>query len=89
MSDQTSSPALARPAFWRRGLAGLFDFLTVFFVGGYVIGSLTGETTKDGFSLTGLRELVLFPMMVAYFYIGWKVLGGTLWQRIFGARPVV
>jgi hypothetical protein len=89
MSDQTSSPALARPAFWRRGLAGLFDFLTVFFVGGYVIGSLTGETTKDGFNLTGLPALVLFAMIVAYFYIGWKVLGGTLWQRIFSARPVV
>jgi hypothetical protein len=23
--------------FWRRGLAGFLDFLTIFFVGGYVI----------------------------------------------------
>jgi hypothetical protein len=88
MSDQLSSPGLARPAFWRRGLAGLFDFLTVFFVGGYVIGSLTGETTKEGFSLNGLPALVLFITIVAYFYVGWKVLDGTIWQRIFGARPV-
>ena len=88
MSDQSNLPGLARPAFWRRGLAALFDFLTVFFIGGYLIGSLTGETTKDGFNLTGLPALVLFAMIVAYFYIGWKVLGGTIWQRIFGARPV-
>ena len=89
MSDQSNLPGLARPAFWRRGLAALFDFLTVFFIGGYLIGSLTGETTKDGFNLTGLPALVLFAMIVAYFYIGWKVSGGTIWQRIFGARPVV
>jgi hypothetical protein len=88
MSDQTGSPTLARPAFWRRGLAGFLDFLTVFFIGGYVIGSLTGETTADGFKLSGLPALVLLVLIVAYFYFGWKVLGGTIWQRIFSARPV-
>ena len=88
MSDQTSSPALARPAFWRRGLAGLLDFLTVFFIGGYAIGSLTGEATQSGFNLTGLPALVLLAALIAYFYFGWKVLGGTIWQRILGARPV-
>jgi hypothetical protein len=88
MSDQTNASPAARPAFWRRGLAGFFDFLTVFFVGGYVIGSLTGETTKDGFNLSGLPALALLVLIVLYFYLGWKVLGGTLWQRVFGARPV-
>jgi hypothetical protein len=72
--------------FWRRGLAGFLDFLTVFFVGGYVIGAATGETTTDGFSLHGASALVLFVVIVLYFYLGWKVLGGTLWQRILGAR---
>ncbi|MCA3569382.1 MAG: hypothetical protein IOD07_18780, partial [Bradyrhizobium sp.] len=43
-------PPLAKP-FWRRGLAGLLDFITVFFGGGYAIGAATGQTTKDGFSL--------------------------------------
>ncbi|HET7886917.1 MAG TPA: RDD family protein [Bradyrhizobium sp.] len=88
MSDQTSSPTLTRPAFWRRGLAGLLDFITVFFVGGYAIGSLTGETTNNGFNLNGLPALVLLVLIVAYFYFGWKVWGGTIWQRILGARPV-
>jgi hypothetical protein len=88
MSDQANASPATRPAFWRRGLAGFFDFLTVFFVGGYVIGSLTGETTKDGFNLSGLPALALFALLILYFYLGWKVLGGTLWQRVFGAQPL-
>jgi hypothetical protein len=88
MSDQTGSSAIAKASFWRRGLAGFLDFLTVFFVGGYVIGSLTGETTQDGFKLTGIAALALFVVIVLYFYLGWRVVGGTIWQRVFGARPV-
>ena len=84
MSDQ-AVPQVKKP-FWRRGLAGFLDFLTIFFVGGYVIASLMGETTTDGFHLTGLAALVLIAVVVLYFYLGWKVLGGTIWQRIFVAR---
>lgn len=89
MSESAMPPPMPPPAtkpFWRRGLAGLFDFLTVFFVGGYVIGKLTGETTSEGFNLTGGAALALFVLIVAYFYLGWKKLGGTIWQRIFRAR---
>jgi hypothetical protein len=87
MSDQASASAVTKPAFWRRGLAGFFDFMTVFFVGGYVIGSLSGERTADGgFNLNGLPALALLVVIVLYFYLGWKVLGGTIWQRIFRAR---
>jgi len=85
MTDHSISPTLRKP-FWRRGLAGVLDFLTVFFIGGYLIGALTGETTSDGFHLTGLPALALFAVIFAYFYLGWKVLGGTIWQRAFGAR---
>lgn len=84
MSGQPTPPAM-RP-FWRRALAGVLDFLTVFFVGGYGIAKLTGETTGNGFKLTGVPALVLFALVLAYFYLGWKRLGGTLWQRVFKAR---
>jgi len=87
MSDQTSS-AIARVPFWRRGLAGFLDFVTVFWVGGYVIGSMTGETTNDGFNLTGPAALMLLGLVVLYFYLGWTVGGGTIWQRVWGARPL-
>ena len=94
MSDSATPPPLLPPPmpappikpFWRRGLAGFFDFLTVFFVGGYLIGKFTGENTSDGFDLTGAPALALFALIVAYFYLGWKKLGGTIWQRIFRAR---
>jgi hypothetical protein len=84
MPDQPNTPVI-KP-FWRRGLAGLLDFLTVFFVGGYIIAEFTGETTTQGFNLTGVPALVLFVIIILYFYLGWKKLGGTIWQRIFGAR---
>ena len=80
MTDQT------RPvATWRKVLAGLFDFLTVFFVGGYVIGKSTGNLTDDGFKLEGLPALLLFAVIIAYFVVGRKYLGGTIWQRILRA----
>jgi uncharacterized RDD family membrane protein YckC len=90
MSEPPSLPAekslpAAKP-FWRRGLAGLLDFLTVFFAGGYVIGALTGNLSSDGFKLEGWPALLLFALMVLYFYLGWNKLGGTIWQRILNAR---
>ena len=88
MSDQTGSTAVAKAPFWRRALAGILDFITVFWVAGYLIGSMSGETTKDGFNLTGTAALMLLAVIVLYFYLGWKVVGGTIWQRIFGARPM-
>ena len=85
MTDQPAPPPLPKP-FWRRGLAGFLDFVTVFFVGGYVIAKFTGETTADGFQLNGLPALALFALIVLYFYLGWKKLGGTIWQRVLSAR---
>jgi DMSO reductase anchor subunit len=72
-------------ATWRKVIAAIFDFLTVFFVGGYVIGKLTGNLTDDGFKLEGLPALLLFAIVIAYFVVGRKYLGGTIWQRIFRA----
>ena len=83
MTDQLNVPA--RRPFWRRALAGILDFLTVFLVGGYVIGWLTGGTTPNGFSLNGLPALVLFALIALYFYLGWRRFGGTIWQRALKA----
>lgn len=79
-------PERATPvASWRKVLAGILDFLAVFFVGGYVIGKFTGGLTDDGFRLEGLPAFVLFALVIAYFVVGRKYLGGTIWQRIFKA----
>jgi hypothetical protein len=84
MSDPTD-PSAIKP-FWRRSLAGILDFLTVFFIGGYAIAYFSGEIASDGFNLTGLPALVLVAVLVLYFYLGWNRLGGTIWQRILRAR---
>ncbi|MGA9443256.1 MAG: hypothetical protein WBV18_07515 [Methyloceanibacter sp.] len=36
---------------WRKVLAAIFDFITIFFAGGYAVGYLTGSLTPDGFEL--------------------------------------
>ena len=70
----------AKPvATWRKVVAAILDFLTIFFLGGYAIGSVTGDTTETGFSLNGIPALVLFAVVIAYFVIGHKYAGGTIW----------
>jgi hypothetical protein len=83
----TEPPVRPASAF-RRGVAAFLDFLTVFFVGGMLIGKLTGQTIEGGFVLTGGAAFGLFALIVVYFYVGRKIAGGTLWDRILGiARP--
>lgn len=70
---------------WRIVLAAILDFFTVFFIGGYVIGKLTGNVSETGFSLNGLPALALFAVIILYFVLA-RWVGGTLWQRILRAR---
>ena len=90
MNEQTSPVAkpVSTPqvSTWRKVLAAILDFFTVFFVGGYLIGMATGNTTDEGFQLNGGPALVLFALLIAYFVIGSKYAGGTLWQRVLGTR---
>jgi hypothetical protein len=71
---------------WRKVVAAILDFLTIFFAGGYAIGRLTGNLTDDGFKLEGAPALILFAIIVSYFLLFPKYLGGTLWQRILRFR---
>ena len=73
-------------ATWRKVVAAILDFFTVFFIGGYAIGRMTGNLTDEGFNLQGGPALVLFAVIVAYFVVFTKYLGGTLWQRLLGTR---
>lgn len=71
---------------WRIILAAILDFFTAFFVGGYLVAVVTGDVTSKGFQLNGLPALACFALIVIYFWVGRKYLGGTLWQRILKAR---
>ena len=51
----------AKPvATWRKVLAAILDFFTIFFVGGYIVGYATGNLTADGFDLQGGPALIFF-----------------------------
>jgi uncharacterized RDD family membrane protein YckC len=73
-----------KPAFWRRIFAGILDFLLVFVGGGLLIGKLTGDTTENGFQLNGMPALILFALVIAYFVVFNRFLGGTIFKRVFG-----
>jgi hypothetical protein len=86
MSEQHVNPAAASLS--RRVFALILDILTVFFLGGYLVGWLTGNLTPDGFKLEGASALILFAIIGAYFYVGRKIAAGTVWDRILGiTRP--
>ncbi|MGO4450894.1 hypothetical protein AB4Y96_18420 [Phyllobacterium sp. TAF24] len=72
-------------AHWRIILAFILDFITAFFVLGFLVATLLGGRTENGFSLNGWPALVFLALLIAYFVIG-KRIGGTLWKRILGVR---
>jgi uncharacterized RDD family membrane protein YckC len=79
MSD---TMVIERAPIWKRVLAAILDFFTVFFVFGWIIGHFTGNNTDDGFKLDGGPAILLFVVLIAYFFIGRRYAGGTLWDRI-------
>jgi hypothetical protein len=78
-------PVQAAPV-WKRVFAAALDFFTIFFGVGWLIGLATGSTTQNGFNLQGAPALLLFAIIIAYFVIGRRFAGGTLWDRIFRVR---
>jgi hypothetical protein len=84
MSEPTATPR--KPAgTWRKVFAAILDFVFIFWAGGYVIGYFTGGLTEKGFSLEGGSAFLLFAVVVLYFIILRRYLGGTLFQRLLGA----
>ena len=76
---ETVEPA----ATWKRVVAAILDFFTVFFAAGYAIARATGGMTEDGFNLKGGPAFGLFAVIVIYVFVGRRYAGGTLWDRIF------
>ena len=72
---------------WRIMLAHVMDFFTTFFGFGFLLAALTGGINDGGFKLEGVPAFLCFGLIAAYFWIGTKYLGGTIWQRILRTRP--
>ena len=84
-----SQSATAQPkpvSTWRKVVAAILDFIFVLFVGGYAIGYLTGNLSDEGFNLQGGPAFILFAIIILYFVLFTRYLGGTLFQRLLGAR---
>ena len=69
---------------WKAFIARILDFFLAFGSGGYVIARLTGGLTDNGFHLEDIPALVLFAVVIGYFVVFGRYLGGTLFQRLFG-----
>nr|WP_316654149.1 hypothetical protein [uncultured Gellertiella sp.] len=83
MSDAETKPV---PASWRIILAFFLDLLTAFIVMGFVVASISGGRTADGFRLNGLPAFIAFALIIAYFVIANRFFGSTLWKYILKAR---
>jgi uncharacterized membrane protein YoaK (UPF0700 family) len=70
---------------WKKVVAGILDFLTIFIGGGYLIALATGNTTDGGFELNGAPALLAFALVIAYFVLMPRF-GGTIWQRILKTK---
>lgn len=49
------------------------------------IAYLTGDLTEEGFSLKGGPAFMLFAIIILYFIVFARYLGGTVWQRLLRA----
>lgn len=84
--SEDDKPEPRKISLWRIILAAILDFFTAFIGLGYLVAVATGGTTDDGFSLNGMPAIAVFALVIAYFWVGRKYLGGTIWQRILKAR---
>ena len=81
---------------WKRNVAAILDFFLVFFVLGYLLSKLPGNTggpsqiakapgTAELFGIGGWPALLLIALIVAYFIVLGRT-GGTIFQRAFGMK---
>lgn len=84
-----SQPAVSPPkpvSTWRKVFAAILDFIFVFAISGYIIAKATGNVTDEGFDLKGGPAFLLFAIVILYFLIFTRFLGGTVFQRLLGVR---
>ena len=85
----TSQPAASQPkhvSTWRKVFAAILDFIFIMVIAGYAIGYATGNVSDEGFELKGGPAFLLFAIVILYFVVFTRFLGGTVWQRLLGVR---
>ena len=82
--DQPAAPK--QISTWRKVFAAILDFIFIFAISGYVVASITGNTTEQGFDLKGGPAFIVFAIIILYFILFTRYLGGTIFQRLLRAR---
>lgn len=85
VGEPTGTPPRKPTGTARKVFAAILDFIFIFWVAGLAIGYFSGGLTKDGFSLNGGPALLSFAVIILYFVVGRRYLGGTLFQRLLRA----
>lgn len=67
----------------------MLDLIGSFFVFGYAIALVTGNTSEGGFSLDGGWAVLLVAVVVAYFVLMKRFFGATLGQRALRVRGAI
>ena len=82
-----AQPAAPKPvSTWCKVVAAILDFIFIFGIAGYAIGHFTGNTTDEGFDLKGGPAFIVFAIIILYFILFRRYLGGTIFQRLLRAR---
>jgi hypothetical protein len=85
--SQTIVPEAVKPvATWRKVTAFILDLIFSFAILGYMIAWFVGGTTDQGFDLEGGPALLLFGLVILYFVLFARFLGGTVFQRLLRVR---
>jgi hypothetical protein len=74
----------ASPSNWKIITAAILDFLLAFVVIGTIIAKLTGSMNGIGWNLSGWPAAVLIALIVAYFFVGNRLFGGTVFKHLLG-----
>src|ERR1017187_1351722 len=65
-----AQPAAPKPvSTWRKVFAAILDFIFIFAISGYVVASITGNTTESGFDLKGGPAFIVFAIIILYFIL--------------------
>ena len=72
---------------FKRAIAVIIDSVLLGIVG-YLIATMTGSTTAEGFQLTGAPAMLLFLIGFAYYIVLEKTQGGTLGKKAMGLKVV-
>jgi hypothetical protein len=72
------------PPNWKIITAAILDFVLAFLLFGTIIAKMTGNTNENGWHLNGWPAALLIALIVAYFVIGNRMFGGTVYKHLLG-----